>query len=285
MKDVIVITGGAGGMGLATAKILGRDGYHVVISDVDQDRLDAAKAELRKQKITKITSVKSDISSRKSVKQLVDDAQKAGHVVGVVHAAGVSPQMGDADFIIKINAMGTINITEAFLGIADEGFSLINVASIAGHMLPKFMVPKRIFALALADRKKFHKKLAAKANFGPQKTRPGQAYSLSKNFVIWYSAKMAAKFGTKGARVVSVSPGTFDTSMGRIEEKSGSGALIDFAALKRYGRPEEVAELLAFLGSGKASYISGTDILIDGGTKAGLTLKGMMAMSTKDRSE
>jgi NAD(P)-dependent dehydrogenase (short-subunit alcohol dehydrogenase family) len=259
-NKVIVITGGTGGMGLATARLLGQDGYYVVISDVVQERLDTAIQELKNLKIA-ATAVKSDIADRKSIDQLARIAQASGHVAGVVHTAGVSPQMGNAGFIIKINAVGTINVAEAFLAIADEGLSLVNVASIAGHMIPKFLVPKRKFELARGNKDAFYTKLTAMANFGPEKIRPGLAYTLSKSFVIWYTAQIAARFGEKNARIVSVSPGTFDTFMGRLEEKSGSGKFIDYAALKRYGKPEEAAELLAFLGCGKAGYISGTDIL------------------------
>ena len=60
--------------------------------------------------------------------------------------------------------------------------------------------------------------------------RSGSAYSLSKNFVIWYTAKMAAAFGAARARILSVSPGSFDTPMGRLEEDSGAGKLIEYAA-------------------------------------------------------
>ena len=97
--------------------------------------------------------------------------------------------------------------------------------------------------------------------------------------LVWYSQKMAAAFGAKGARILSVSPGTFDTATGRLEEKSGSAKLIEYAAIKRYGTPEEIAELLAFCASDKPSYLTGTDILCDGGTKAGLTLRGVIKMT------
>ena len=97
--------------------------------------------------------------------------------------------------------------------------------------------------------------------------------------MIWYSHRQAAAFGAKGARVLSVSPGSFDTPMGRLEEESGAGQLLEFAALKRFGQPQEIAELLAFCASDKPGYLTGTDILCDGGTRAGLTLKGMIAMA------
>jgi NAD(P)-dependent dehydrogenase (short-subunit alcohol dehydrogenase family) len=268
-------------MGLATAKILGRD-HDVVICDLDRERLDAAVAELKHLDVT-AEAVVCDITDRGSVDALVARARSAGRVTSVVHTAGVSPSMGSAEKIVKINAVGTVNVTEAFLQIASEGFALVNVASVAGHMTPKFLVPKRKYALALTDVDRFFAALSAVANRGPKKMRPGQAYSLSKNFVIWYSREQAARFGARGARILSVSPGSFDTAMGRLEEESGSGQLLQFAALKRFGQPEEVAEVLAFCASARPGYLTGTDILCDGGTVAGLTLRGTIKMALSSR--
>ncbi|SEJ45536.1 SDR family oxidoreductase [Demequina mangrovi] len=272
-----IITGGAGGMGLATARILGRD-HAVVIADVSQDRLDSAVEELRSEGID-ATAVVCDITSRDSVDALIATGNATGELRAVVHAAGVSPLMGDASMIARINAIGTVNVVEAALEVAGEGFAVVNVASIAGHMTPKALQPARTFRLALTDFDAFAERLDRRVNRGPRKMRSGQAYSTSKSFVIWYSRAMAAAFGAKRARIVSVSPGSFDTAMGRLEEASGSGKLLDYAALKRFGRPEEVAEVLAFCASDGPGYLTGTDILVDGGTKAGLTLKGMIAMA------
>jgi NAD(P)-dependent dehydrogenase (short-subunit alcohol dehydrogenase family) len=105
------------------------------------------------------------------------------------------------------------------------------------------------------------------------------AYGISKHFVIWYSRTMAGAFGANGARILSVSPGSFDTAMGRLEAQSGSGRLVDHAALRRYGTPEEIAEVLAFCASERPGYLTGTDILCDGGAKAGLGPKGGLAMA------
>jgi NAD(P)-dependent dehydrogenase (short-subunit alcohol dehydrogenase family) len=275
--SVAVVTGGAGGMGLATARILGRD-HVVVVSDVRQAALDAAMAELAALGITAQAAV-ADITDRGSVHALLGKARSLGQVTSVVHTAGVSPQMGTADLIIKINALGTINVTKAALAIAGQGFALVNVASIAGHMTPSLLVPRRAYKLALTDPEAFTARLTRAASRGPASMRSGSAYSLSKNFVIWYTAKMAAAFGAKGARVLSVSPGSFDTAMGRLEEKSGSGKLTEYAALRRFGTPDEIAELLAFCASSKPGYLTGVDILCDGGTRAGLSLKGMIAMA------
>jgi NAD(P)-dependent dehydrogenase (short-subunit alcohol dehydrogenase family) len=274
---VAVVTGGAGGMGLATAKVLGRD-HAVVISDIRQEALDAAVSELAGLGI-KAEAVVADITDRGSVDALLRQAGSLGEVRSVVHTAGVSPSMGAHGLIIKINALGTVNVTQAALAVATEGFALVNVASIAGHMTPSLLVPKRAYKLALSDPQAFTGKLTAAAGRGPASMRSASAYSLSKNFVIWYSAKMAPAFGAKGARILSVSPGSFDTEMGRLEEDKGSGKLTGYAALKRFGKPEEIAELLAFCAGDKPGYLTGVDILCDGGTRAGLGLKGIIAMA------
>ena len=97
--------------------------------------------------------------------------------------------------------MGTINITEAFLEVADQGFALVNVASMAGHMLPGLMIPTRAYTYAFKDVDTLLKKLLFRSRLMPNDFyRKGLAYSLSKNFVMWYSMKSAVRFGEKGAR-------------------------------------------------------------------------------------
>jgi NAD(P)-dependent dehydrogenase (short-subunit alcohol dehydrogenase family) len=276
MPKVSVIIGGAGGMGLATAKIVGRD-HFVVLSDVRQDRLDAAVREFESLEIA-CTAVVCDITEQKSVAELVETSTGHGTVASVIHTAGVSPSMGSADLIMKINALGTVHVNEGFYRIAADGFAIVNVASMAAHMLPRVAVPTGRFKYAMSDEDTFMKKMMAACNIAPKKLRPGLAYSISKSFVMWYSTSQASKFGDRGARIVSVSPGSFDTEMGRLEEQSGSGAMLRYAALKRFGKPEEIAELLAFCASEKAGYLTGVDILCDGGVTASMTLRDKLAV-------
>lgn len=275
--DVAVITGGAGGMGLATARKLG--GNHIIVlSDVDEQKLRAATDSLTAEGIT-VHAAPCDITDRASVAALFETASSHGHVRAVVHAAGVSPQMGDPDFIIRVNGLGTVNITREYLQIAREGDALVNVASIAGHMSPTVLQPTRIFARALTDVDAFVAKMTTATKIVPAASRSGMAYSVSKSFVIWYSARMAADFGEHGARILSVSPGSFDTDMGQLEKDHGSGKMVEYAALKRFGRPEEIAAVLAFAVSREPGYLTGTDILVDGGNRAGLGLRGMLDMA------
>ena len=109
--------------------------------------------------------------------------------------------MGSAELILKVNAVGTVLINQAFLGIASRGMALVNVASVAGHQLPRFLAPTRRYKKARTDIERFHSDLLAVCNRLPESRRPQLAYVLSKNFVIWYSKALAAQFGLSGARV------------------------------------------------------------------------------------
>jgi NAD(P)-dependent dehydrogenase (short-subunit alcohol dehydrogenase family) len=183
--------------------------------------------------------------------------------------------MGASELIMKINAIGTINITQAFLKIAQPGFALVNVASMAGYSLPNLLLPTRSYRYAFNDQAKFTKKLLGRVKFFPAKLRTDIAYCISKSFVIWYSKAIAADFGKKGARVLSVSPGSFDTSMGKLEKAKGAGAMADISALGRFGNSQEIAEVLAFCASDKPGYLTGTDILVDGGTVSQMQINGV----------
>jgi len=263
-----IITGGTGGMGLATARLMGHD-HRIVLADLDRTRLDDAVRELTTAGVD-TGGVVCDITDKASVEQLFQSAEAAGnHVRAVVHAAGISPHMGTAERIARINATGTVNIARAFLSRAANGDALVNVASTAGHSIPTILVPFRAFRLAEQRPDDFEKAIVSRAKFVGPKLKPGLAYAISKNFVHWYSRYLAAAFGERGARVVSVSPGSFDTAMGRLEENHGAAELVKSAAIKRFGKPEEVAAVLAFCASEAPGYLTGVDILVDGGTKAG----------------
>lgn len=102
----------------------------------------------------------------------------------------------------------------------------------------------------------------------PKNSRPGAAYAISKYFVIWYARHEAARFGARGVRVLSVTPGNFDTPMGKLE-KDEAGAYLKFNAIPRLGKPDEIAALFAAVSDPEMGYLTGTDILCDGGCVAG----------------
>jgi NAD(P)-dependent dehydrogenase (short-subunit alcohol dehydrogenase family) len=275
MGNVSIITGGAGGMGIATAKIMGRD-RALVLADVRQDRLDDAAATLDGLGIT-CKAVNCDVTDRQAVAALLDVASGLGTVASVIHTAGVSPTMGDAEYVMRTNAIGTLNVNEVFYQSASEGSVIVNVASMAAHLLPDNMVPAKQFPKALTDEDAFMADMLEACSIAPEEMRSGIAYAVSKSFVRWYSIAQSERFGGRGLRIVSVSPGSIDTEMGRLEAEAGAGALVADAAVPRWGTPEEMAELLSFCASDKAGYLTGTDILNDGGVVASVTERARAA--------
>jgi NAD(P)-dependent dehydrogenase (short-subunit alcohol dehydrogenase family) len=275
MTRVSVITGGAGGMGVATAKVMGQD-HTVVLCDVRQDRLDAAAAELKERGIAH-TVVNSDVTDRTAVARLFQTAAGLGKVASVIHAAGVSPSMGDAEYVTRTNALGTLHVNEVFYDTAGEGAAIVNVASMAAHLLPEELIPAAQFPVALQDENAFMTSMLAACGVVPEELRSGIAYAVSKSFVRWYSSSQAERFNGRGLRIVSVSPGSVDTEMGRLEEQAGAGAMVTDAAVPRWGKPNEMADLFAFCASDKAGYLTGTDILNDGGVVASMRERARLA--------
>lgn len=191
-------------MGLATAKIVGRD-HTVVLCDVRQDRLTTAAATLQELGINP-TVVNCDVTDRRAVADLLGTATNLGSVVSVIHTAGVSPSMGPADYVMRTNAVGTVNVDEEFYAVAGEGAVIVNVASMAAHMLPAEIIPTGQFPLALDDADAFMGAMMTACDIAPEEARSGLAYALSKSFVKWYSQSQAERFNARGLRIVSVSP-------------------------------------------------------------------------------
>lgn len=275
MTRVSIITGGAGGMGVATATIVGRE-HPVILCDVRQDRLDAATATLADLGITAV-AVHADVTDRQAVAGVFETAAGHGTIASVIHTAGVSPSMGDAEYVMRTNAVGTRNVGEQFYATAPEGAALVNVASMASYLLPEEFVPTAQFPLALSDDAAFMAAMLTACDIAPPEARSGIAYAVSKNFVRWYTSSQAERFNGRGLRIVSVSPGSVDTEMGRLEEQAGAGAMVTDAAVPRWGRAEEMAELLAFCAGDKAGYLTGTDILNDGGVVASMRERARVA--------
>jgi NAD(P)-dependent dehydrogenase (short-subunit alcohol dehydrogenase family) len=248
----------------------------VVLCDVRQDRLDGAAAALRDLGVA-VTPVNCDVTDRDAVAGLMKTAADLGELGSVIHTAGVSPAMGDAEYVMRTNAIGTVNVNEVFYEVAGEGSAIVNVASMAAHMLPEEMIPTARFPMALTDADAFVTEMLPVCDIAGADAASGIAYALSKSFVRWYSTSQAERFNGRGLRVVSVSPGSIDTEMGRLEEKNGAGAMVTDAAVPRWGKPEEMAELLAFCASAKAGYLTGTDILNDGGVIASMRERARIA--------
>lgn len=269
MAKVCVITGGGSGMGLEAAKFMSKDKI-IIISGRTLGKLENGVNELKALGFEAYAKT-CDASSRESVKELVEYACSLGEVTNVINSAGVSPAMkGTQEMILRINALGTVYINQEFAKVMKAGSVIVDVASNSAYILPSFIIPKKAYKLAETDEDLFVKKLVKKSNMAKgEYQRKGFAYSLSKNFVVWYAKKCAFEYGLKGIRVVSLSPGLIATDMGNLESKDG-GMLIPFSAEERMGKPEELGFALASVADERNGYLAGVDVLCDGGSTYGM---------------
>ncbi len=268
MAKVCVITGGGSGMGLEAAKFMPKDKI-IVLSGRTEAKLKKAVAELSALGFEAYAKT-CDTSKRESVKALVSYAVSLGEVKTVINSAGLSPAMADPETIVRVNALGTVYMNEEFSKVMKKGSVIVDVASNSAYVLPKFLINKKVYALADQDEEKFVAKIIKKAKLAKgDYQRSGFAYALSKNFVVWYAKKCAFDYGPKGIRVVSLSPGLIATDMGNLEAKDG-GMLIGFSTEERMGKPEELGYALATVADERNGYLAGVDVLCDGGSTNGM---------------
>jgi NAD(P)-dependent dehydrogenase (short-subunit alcohol dehydrogenase family) len=269
MANVCVITGGGSGMGLEAAKFMPKDKI-IVISGRTMSKLEKGVEELKALGYNAYAKT-CDTSSRESVKELVSFACELGEVKNVINSAGVSPAMkGTPEGILRINALGTVYINQEFSKVMNPGSVIVDVSSNSAYILPGFIIPKKAYPLAETDEAAFLKKLVKRSGMAKgEYQQKGFAYSLSKNFVVWYAKKCAFEYGVKGIRVVSLSPGLIATDMGNLEKEDG-GMLIPFSAEERMGKPEELGYALATVADERNGYLAGVDVLCDGGSTNGM---------------
>lgn len=268
-KRVVVITGGGSGMGFEAAKFMDKSKL-IVLSGRTEAKLEKAVKKLKALGY-KAYAKACDTSKRKSVKELVKFAANLGEITNVINAAGVSPAMNvSPENIMRINALGTTYVNREFAKVMPQGSVIVDIASNSAYQLPKFMLPVKAYGLADSHEAEFLKKSLKMVRFVKgDYQKAGLAYAISKNFVTWYARKSAFKYGPKGIRVVSLSPGLIATSMGELEKENG-GSLIDTACEKRMGKPEELGFAIAMVADERNGYLAGVDILVDGGSVSGM---------------
>ena len=269
MANVCVITGGGSGMGLEAAKFMPKDKI-IVLCGRTMSKLEKGVEELKALGY-QVYAKSCDTSSRESVRELVSFAANLGEIKNVINSAGVSPAMkGTPEGILRINALGTVYINQEFSKVMNPGSVIVDVSSNSAYILPSFIIPKRAYPLAETNEEEFLKKIVKRSGMAKgEYQQKGLAYSISKNFVIWYAKKCAFEYGKKGIRVVSLSPGLIATDMGNLEKEDG-GMLIGFSAEERMGKPEELGYALATVADERNGYLAGVDILCDGGSTNGM---------------
>ena len=269
-KNVCIITGGGSGMGLAAAKCMPKEKI-IVVTGRTMSKLEKAVKELEDLGYEAYAKT-CDTSKREQVRELAEFAASLGEIKNVINSAGLSPAMAEPEQLIRVNALGTVYVNEEFSKLMKAGSVIVDISSNSAYILPGFLANKKTFALADKDEDMFVKKILGLPNKLKGYKASGLAYGLSKKFVIWYAAKCAYEYGTKGIRVCSLSPGLIATDMGNLESEEG-GNLINTTAERRMGKPEELGFAIATIADERNGYLCGIDVLIDGGASTGKKFK------------
>ena len=265
MPNVIVLIG-AGQIGQAIARRVGV-GKHVVLADMRPENANAA-AEVMSNAGYDVSVATVDVSSRDAVHALVATSTKLGDVTGLIHAAGVSPSQATPATILKVDLYGTALVLEAFGDVIAQGGSGVVIASQSGHRLPPLTVEQNR-ALATTPVEEL---LTLPFLQLDQVKDSLHAYQLSKRGNSLRVMAETVRWGRRGARVNTNSPGIIITPLAKDEltgpRGEGYRRMIDLSAAKRAGTPDEVGTVGALLMGPHGGFITGSDFLMDGGVTA-----------------
>jgi NAD(P)-dependent dehydrogenase (short-subunit alcohol dehydrogenase family) len=272
MGSVGIATGAGRGMGLACAERLAAGLVDtLLLVDRDEASLTAACDRLSGGP-SKVEPVVADITDPAALADLAGRVRAAGPLRAVAHAAGISPTMADWRRIFTVDLVGTARLADALRPLAVEGTAMVCFASMAGHMAGSHPDPAVDAAVddPLADDLLDRLSRA----LGPAIEDTGLAYMWAKRGVHRLVRREAVRWGEVGARVCSLSPGIIDTPQGRQEADAHAvmAEMVTRTPLRREGRADEIAAVVAFLLSDEASFLTGTDILVDGGVCAALNV-------------
>jgi NAD(P)-dependent dehydrogenase (short-subunit alcohol dehydrogenase family) len=262
MKNVVVLIG-PGQIGQAIARRVGV-GKHVLLADLRAENAKAA-ADVMSNAGYEVSVAAVDVSSRKAVEDLVGTATGLGDVTGLIHAAGVSPSQASPATILKVDLYGTALVLEQFGNVIARGGSGVVIASQSGHRLPPLTIDQNK-ALATTP----VEELLALDFLAPAKVTDSlHAYQLSKRGNSLRVMAEAVRWGKRGARINTISPGIIITPLANDELKGPRGAgyrrMIEISAAGRPGTPDEVGNVAALLMGQDGGFITASDFLMDGG--------------------
>lgn len=257
-KDIVLVTGAAGGIGLTC--VHGLKDYNLVITDYNSDVV-AKTVEQLKTDGYSVTGIACDITDKTSIDKLVKFTGEQGNLKGIIHAAGVSGTVGNPKLVFDINLLASYNLVQAFKPHLGEGSSVVLLSSMMGHTVP----PNPVYDEALRNP---HNADAYEVIEKFIENNADNMYNFSKRGVLLMTKDFAMELGRLGARISAISPGVIMTPMSKKaleEHPEVMQQTLDMTPLHRYGQPEDIAQVARFLISDEASFISGTDIIVDGG--------------------
>jgi NAD(P)-dependent dehydrogenase (short-subunit alcohol dehydrogenase family) len=265
MSDVTVVIG-AGSIGQAIARRVSA-GKKVLLADLRQENVDSAALVMSNAGFD-VSTTTVDISSHASVHALVQMATTLGDVTGVIHAAGVSPSQAPVATILKVDLYGTALVLEEFGSVIAKGGSGIVIASQSGHRLPA-LTPDQDKALATTPTEEL---LSLPILQLDQVKDSLHAYQLSKRGNSLRVKAEAVRWGKRGARVNTISPGIIITPLANDEltgpRGEGYRRMVEHCPVGRAGTPDEVGAVGALLMGPEGTFITGSDFLMDGGVTA-----------------
>lgn len=265
MGNVMVVIG-AGSIGQAIARRVSAD-KKVLLADVRQENAEAA-AEVMRDAGFEVSTAAVDVSRREAVHALVQEATALGEVAGLIHAAGVSPTQASPATILSVDLYGTAVVLEEFGNVVARGGAGVVIASQSGHRLGALTAEQdKALATTPAD------KLLALPMLQASEVKDSlHAYQLSKRGNSLRVMAEAVRWGKRGARLNTISPGIIFTPLARDELSGPRGAgyrrMIERCPAGRGGTPDEVGTVGALLLGPEGAFITGSDFLMDGGVTA-----------------
>ena len=264
-KDVLVLTG-AGQIGMAIARRTGY-GKKIVVGDKRMHNAETI-AKVMNEAGFDTTAVETDISSRASIRHLIDVASQYGEIAMLVNAAGVSPSQASIETILKVDLYGTAVLLEEFGKLIKRGGAGVTISSQSGHRMPA-LSPEEDALLATTPTEELLKLDLLQ----PQNIRDTlHAYQMAKRCNVKRVMAESVKWGERGARINSISPGIIVTPLALDEFNGPRGAFYKNMFAKcpagRPGTADEVANVANLLMNESGAFITGADFLIDGGATA-----------------
>jgi NAD(P)-dependent dehydrogenase (short-subunit alcohol dehydrogenase family) len=265
MTNVVVVIG-AGSIGQAIARRVSA-GKHVLLADLKQENADAAAKVLGAAGF-EVTTTIVDVSSRESVHALVEKAVALGEVTGMILAAGVSPSQASPATVLRVDLYGTALVLEEFGSVIAEGGAGVVIASQSGHRFPGLSSEQNAM-LATTPTEAL---LALPMLQADQVKDSLHAYQLAKRGNSLRVMAEAVRWGKRGARVNTISPGIIFTPLAKDEltgpRGEGYRRMIQLSPARRGGTPDEVGTVGALLMGADGGFITGSDFLMDGGVTA-----------------